>query len=81
MPKSVKGDPFGFFNVHPVAKYQKNEGGHFGDIKKIRKKSHKAEKGAGKSHSAKKLERGPFWVLYFKLEAFGCVPNQVEYFW
>ena len=42
--------------------------------------SHKAKKGREKSHSAEKLEkwkRGLFWVLYFKLEAFGCVQHQV----
>ena len=27
VPKKVKGGPLGFFNIHPVAKYQKNEGG------------------------------------------------------
>ena len=64
VPKNVKGGPLGFFNIHPVAKYQKTEGGPFGDIKKIRKKSHKAEKGRGKSHSGKKWKWGPFWVLY-----------------
>ena len=31
----------------------------------------------GKSHSAEKLEGAPFWVLHFKLEAFGGVQNQV----
>ena len=52
MPKNVKGGLLGFFIIHPVAKYQKNGRGPFGDFKK----SHKAEKGAGKSHSAEKLE-------------------------
>ena len=37
----------------------------------------KPKKGRGKSHSAEKLEGGPFWVLHFKVEAFGCVQNQV----
>ena len=37
----------------------------------------KSKTGRGKSHSAEKLGRGPFWDLYFKLEAFGCVQNQV----
>ena len=46
-------------------------------LKNFEKKSHKAEKGRGKSHSAEKLEGGPFWVLHFKVEAFGCVQNQV----
>ena len=55
----------------------KKRRGPFEDFKKLRKKSHKAEKGRGKSHSAEKLEGGPFWVLHFKVEAFGCVQNQV----
>ena len=25
MPKNVKGDPFGFINIHSVAKYQKTQ--------------------------------------------------------
>ena len=28
MPKTVKGDPLRFFNIHSVAKYQKIEGGY-----------------------------------------------------
>ena len=39
--------------------------------------SQSRKKGRGKSHSAEKLEVGPFWVLHFKVEAFGCVQNQV----
>ena len=46
-------------------------------FKNFGKKFHNAEKGWGKSPSAEKLERGPFWVLYFKLEAFEWVQNQV----
>ena len=37
--RKTHGDPFGFFNIHFVAKYQKNEGGSFGDIENFRKKS------------------------------------------
>ena len=48
VPKNVKGSPLGFFNTHSGAKHLKIEGGPFEDFKKIRKKSHKAEKGAGK---------------------------------
>ena len=36
MPKNWKGAPLGFFNIHPVAKLQKIEGGPFGE--KIPKK-------------------------------------------
>ena len=47
VPKNVKGGPLDFFNIHSVAKHQKNRR-PFEDFKKFRKKSHKAEKGAGK---------------------------------
>ena len=33
MPKKTeRGDPLGFFNIHSVAKHQKNAGGPFGEI-------------------------------------------------
>ena len=35
--EKCKRDPLGFFNIHPVAKYQKMEGGPFGDIEKCLK--------------------------------------------
>ena len=41
--KSERKDPLGFFNIRSVAKYQKMKVGIFGDMKKIAKKSHKAE--------------------------------------
>ena len=32
MPKKTeRGDPLGFFNIHSVAKHQKNAGGPFGE--------------------------------------------------
>ena len=31
MSKNWKGGPLGFFNIHSVAKQQKNEGGPFGE--------------------------------------------------
>ena len=34
-----RSDPFGFFNIHSVAKDQKIEGGPFADLKKFPKKS------------------------------------------
>ena len=47
-------------------------------LKNFEKKSHKAEKGAGESVIApKNWKGGPFWVLHFKVEAFGYVQNQV----
>ena len=41
-----RGDlrPFGFSNIHSVAKYHKIERGPFGDIGKFLKKSHSPEK-------------------------------------
>ena len=46
-------------------------------LKNFEKKSHKPKKGRRKSYSAEKLVGGPFWVLHFKVEAFGGVQNQV----
>ena len=37
--KSKRGTPFGFINIHYVAKFQKTRKGTFGDIKKFSKKS------------------------------------------
>ena len=43
MPKKTeRGDPLGFFNIHSVAKHQKNAGGPFGE-KIFEKKSCSAE--------------------------------------
>ena len=39
MPKNVKGDPLGVFEHPFICIIEKNEGGSFGDIKKIAKKS------------------------------------------
>ena len=50
VPKNVKGGPFLIYKHAFCSKITKNsKGGPFGDIKKIRKKSHSAEK---------KIERG-----------------------
>ena len=35
MPKTVKGGPLRFFNIHSVAKFQKTEGRPFGVFRKI----------------------------------------------
>ena len=68
----------GFFNIHSVAKHQKNRRGDpLKTLKNFEKSLTKPKRGRGKSHSAEKLEGGPFWVLHFKVEAFGCVQNQV----
>ena len=79
VPKNVKGGPLGFLNIHSVAKHQENR--RRGDpLKTLKnsKKSHKAEKREGESLTAPKCWKGgPFWVLHFKVEAFGCVQNQV----
>ena len=45
MPKKTeRGDPLGFFNIHSVAKHQKNAGGPFGEKFFFEKKSRSAEK-------------------------------------
>ena len=78
VPNNVKGGPLGFFNIHSVAKHQKNRRGDpLKTLKKFEKSLTKPKKERRKSHSAEKLEGGPFWVLHFKIEAFGCVQNQV----
>ena len=43
-------------------------------MKKVLEKSQKLEK-RGEKFQCQKMERGPFWVLYFKLEAFGCLTD------
>ena len=75
VPKSVKGSPLGFFNTHPVAKkLKKVKGETFLKTLKIFKKSPTKPKRGGESLTVPKIgKRGPFWVLYFNLEAFGCV--------
>ena len=63
----MKGDPLGFFNIHSVAKHQKNAGGPFGEFF-FRKKSRSAEKNErgdplvspGMVCYAEKQEK-PFW--------------------
>ena len=54
--KSERGDPLGFFNIHSVAKHQKNAGGPF-EEKKFRKKN--PEKNV--SQCRKKLKGGTLW--------------------
>ena len=51
--KTESVDPLRFFNIHSVAKHQKNAGGHFEEKKFRRKKFRKKM-----SRSAKKNERG-----------------------
>ena len=71
----------GFLKIQLVAKYQKNEGGPFEHIEKLPKNSlAKPKKGAGKSLSAEKLERGTRLLCYgfvFHVIGFRCVQNQV----
>ena len=38
VPKNVERDPSIFINIHSLAKYQKTQWGHFGDIENFRKK-------------------------------------------
>ena len=42
-----------------------------------KKVSQSRKKGGECLEVPKNCEGGPFWVFYFKLEAFGCVQNQV----
>ena len=51
--EKCKGTLWDFLNIHSVAKYQKLMGGHFGAIKKFRKKMRN-----WKSHSAEKRGTG-----------------------
>ena len=37
VPKTLRRDPLGVFNIHSDANSQKIEGGPFGDLKKVRK--------------------------------------------
>ena len=77
MPKNVKGDPLGFLNIHSIAKFKKNEGGPFEDIKNFSGKSR--EKGESLM-VPKKRGKGTFMLLsgfVFHVRDFGCVQNQV----
>ena len=69
MPKKTeRGDPLGFFNIHSVAKHQKNAGGPFGEkifSKKMSRSAEKNERGEplvspGMVWYAEKQEK-PFW--------------------
>ena len=79
VPKIVKRGLLGFFNIHSVAKHQKQyERGAFEDFKKFpKKKIHKAKKGRGSVIGRTNGRGHQFWVLHFKVKAFGCVQNQV----
>ena len=82
MPKNVKGDPLGFFNIHSVAKHQKIEGGPFEDFKKIRKKSHIVEKRGGESLITPKNWKRT--LLGFAVQGRGLwmrLKSSTEYFW
>ena len=57
MPKKTeRGDPLDFFNIHSVAKHQKNAGGPFGEKSFSKKKSRSAEK---------KMKGGPFGLARY----------------
>ena len=83
VPKNVKGGPLGFFNIHSVAKQQKNRRGALLKLRKnSKKKSQNRKKGRGKSHSAEKLEGGT--LLGFAFQGRGlwmCSKSSTEYFW
>ena len=46
-------------------------------LKKFEKSLTKPKKGGESLITPKNWKGGPFWVLHFKVEAFGCVQNQV----
>ena len=71
--KYRRGDPFGFINIHSVAKFQKTRRGDpLGTVKKFQKKSHSVKKKSSKGGPfgtlknfrkttvPKKMKRGPF---------------------
>ena len=93
MPKKTeRGDPLGFFNIHSVAKHQKNAGGPFGENFFFEKKSRSAEKNErgeslvspGMACYAEKQEK-PFWfssidqIVHF--DAIIFCRTFVELFW
>ena len=64
----MKGGSLGFFNIHSVAKYQKNEGDLLETLINFRKKSYKAKRGGESFIVPKHWNEGPFcfgMVLYF----------------
>ena len=83
VPKIVKGGLLGFFNIHSVAKHQKQyERGAFEDFKKFRKKVSQSQKRAGKCHRANKWKTGP--ILGFAFQGKGLwmrSKSSTEYFW
>ena len=76
VPKNVKEGPLSFSNIHSGANYQM--GDSLKTLKNFEIKSHKAIKGAGKVSAPKNWKGGYFWVLHFKVEAFGGVQNQLQ---
>ena len=81
MPKNIKGDPLGVFE-HPLSKIEKMKGGPFGDMrKKLRKKSHKAEKNLHKKFwSRTRLEPMSFCLADLK-KAVTSLPSAIEVVW
>ena len=95
MPKKTeRGDPFRFFNIHSVGKYQKIEGGPFGEFF-FEKRSHSRKYSKGvpfgpvefleKSLAMpKKTERETLWsrrycILHGKPFWFGSLGQQVQF--
>ena len=82
VPKNVEKGALVFFNIRPVAKYQKIEVGPFGDIKEFRENVSKPKKGRVKSHSAEKLKKGTFLGFVFQVRGFWMrSKSSTEYFW
>ena len=92
MPKKTeRGDPLGFFNIHSVAKHQKNAGGPFGEIFFSKKKSCSSKKMKGGGLVSPGMvcyaekQKKPFWfssldqIVHF--DAIIFCRTFVELFW
>ena len=65
MPKNLKGDPLGFFNIHSVAKHQKIEGGILFSGKKLKGGTLWDFPTTILTQNTKKIEGGPFGEIFF----------------
>ena len=65
MPKNLKGDPLGFFNIHSVAKHQKIEGGILFSGKKLKGGTLWDFPTTILTQNTKKIEGGPFGENFF----------------
>ena len=73
---------FAFFNIHSVAKHQTSrerpKSAPYLRLKIVKSGTLRALWNSSWLQIMKKNSKGgPFWVLHFKVEAFGCVQNQL----